>query len=42
MDIQKQIVFLPVYDLQATTHFYKNLINLDLILDQGDLDEVNW
>ncbi len=36
MDINKQIIFLPTNDLQTTTHFYKNLFNFELFLDQGD------
>lgn len=36
MDVQKQIVFLPTNDLQATIHFYKNLLKLELFIDQGD------
>lgn len=36
MDIQKQIIFLPTNDLQTTTHFYKNLLNMELFIDQGD------
>ncbi len=36
MDIQKQIIFLPTNDLQTTTHFYKNLLKLELFIDQGD------
>jgi catechol 2,3-dioxygenase-like lactoylglutathione lyase family enzyme len=36
MDVQKQIVFLPTNDLKATTHFYKNLLKLELFIDQGD------
>ena len=36
MDIEKQITFLPAKDLNATTHFYKEKLNLQLFLDQGD------
>jgi predicted enzyme related to lactoylglutathione lyase len=36
MDIEKQITFLPTNDLNATTHFYKEILNLQLFLDQGD------
>jgi predicted enzyme related to lactoylglutathione lyase len=36
MNIKKQIIFLSTNDLKATTHFYSNLIKLDLFLDQGD------
>jgi catechol 2,3-dioxygenase-like lactoylglutathione lyase family enzyme len=36
MQINKQITFLPTKDLQSTTHFYIDIINLQLILDQGD------
>jgi predicted enzyme related to lactoylglutathione lyase len=36
IDINKQIIFLPTNDLRTTTHFYKNLLNLKIFLDQGD------
>lgn len=36
IDINKQIIFLPTNDLRTTTHFYKNLLNLEIFLDQGD------
>lgn len=36
MDINKQIIFLPTNDLRTTTHFYSNLLNLEIFLDQGD------
>jgi catechol 2,3-dioxygenase-like lactoylglutathione lyase family enzyme len=29
------IVFLPVADLERSTHFYRDLLGLPLVLDQG-------
>lgn len=36
MKIQKQIIFLPTNDLKITTHFYQDMLELKLFLDQGD------
>jgi catechol 2,3-dioxygenase-like lactoylglutathione lyase family enzyme len=36
MQINKQITFLPTKDLQSTTHFYTEIIGLQIFLDQGD------
>ena len=36
MNIEKQIVFLPTKNLDSTTHFYMNIMGLQLFLDQGD------
>ena len=36
MDIQQQITFLPTSDLKTTLFFYGNVLNLELVRDQGD------
>ena len=36
MQINQQITFLPTNDLVTTTHFYRDIFELELFLDQGD------
>lgn len=35
-DFDQQITFLLVADLEAGTQFYRDVLGLDLVLDQGD------
>ena len=35
-DFDQQVTFLLVADLDASTHFYRDLIGLEQVLDQGD------
>lgn len=34
-DIHQQVTFLRTGDLEATIHFYENILGLPLVLDQG-------
>lgn len=35
-DLQQQITFLPVSDLERSSEFYGRALGLELVLDQGD------